>query len=68
VSKKRFRELKGQTSEQLNGILKKTVSDLFSLSLAHVQGERVLTAQFWKFRKDIAMIKTIHTQKAREQS
>ncbi len=67
MSKRRFRKLKEKTKDELKEALAHGIAHLLKLRLAHAQHEPVITAEFWKSRKDIAMIKTIFSQRAKEQ-
>jgi ribosomal protein L29 len=63
MSKRRFRELIILSNEELNQTLKQTQRKLFDVLFQLKMKKLSDTAQIWKARKDIAMLKTIQTQR-----
>jgi large subunit ribosomal protein L29 len=61
VTTKRTKELKNLSKDELASRLRETQAALFDARMKQATGQLTNTASLWKFRKDIARIKTLET-------
>ncbi len=61
MSSKRFNELKNLSKDELATKVRELESEMFQAKMKKVTGQLTDTASIWRFRKDIARLKTLQT-------
>lgn len=66
MSNKSFKAIRNLTNDELTAKLRETEGQLFKSKMSLATGQLSDTASIWKFRKEIARIRTRQTQMMRE--
>ena len=65
MATKRFKELKNLSKDELVTKIRETEAEMFQAKMKKTTGQLTDTASLWRFRKDVARMKTLQSiQKA----